>query len=89
MNDGQFFYVKDRYVKVNHVTFELETFHTLYPNFNIDPATHASYDGKTVVFNDGINQWGGPSPWPIGDVILFRFKDLLMMKKNIEETKDS
>ena len=55
----------------------------------MEPATHVSYDGKTVVFNNAQNQWGGPEPWVVGDIILARFNDLLMMKKNLEETKDS
>ena len=84
-----FYYVKDRYVKVNHVTFELETFYSLFPDFDVGRATHVSYDGKRVVFNDAQNQWGGPEPWDVGDIILARFNDLLMMKKNLEETKDS
>ena len=87
MNENTFYYVKDRYARINHVTFELKTFHTLFPKFDISPATHVSYDGKTAIFNDGINQWGGD--WELGNKILLRFNDLLMMKKNIEETTDS
>jgi len=87
MNGNIFYYVKDRYAQINHVTFELKTFHTLFPKFDISPATHVSYDVQTTIFNDGINQWGGDLE--LGGAILLRFNDLLMMKKNIEETKDS
>jgi len=87
MNDNTFSYVQNRYARVNHVFFELKTFHTLFPNFDISPATHVSYDGTSAIFNDGTNQWGGD--WELGDIILSRFNDLLMMKKNLEETKDS
>ena len=83
-----FAYVKDKYAHINGVQFSLEVFHTLHKNFKLDDEVRSViYDGQKTVFNDGINQWGGPVPWEDGEKIILRFDDLLMMKKHLEESQ--
>ena len=80
--------MKDRYVTINDVRFDLKTFHSLHKNFNIGNAISVVYDRQKTVFNDGINQWGGPVPWKDGELVLLRFRDLLMMKKHLSSKEE-